>query len=161
LPTASARWPGPEFHVTAEFRAPIEYVFAWCTDYRPDDARREHDSYDRRIVSRAPDQVVYEDLGDQDDGGWWWARHTVTLRPPNWWHSDSVGSHREVSLDYRLTALGPERTRLDLTWRRRPTALGAPKVSKRALERSTTAAWVHFAAALERDYRAHRPARGR
>jgi hypothetical protein len=161
MPAATPRWPGPEFHVTAEFRAPIEYVFAWCTDYRPDDARREKDTYERRIVSRAPNQVVYEDLSDDDDGGWRWSRHTVTLRPPNRWHSDSVGSHRELSIDYALTALGPERTRLDLRWRRRPTALGPRRVSKRTTERSTTRAWGNFAAVLERDYRAHRPARGR
>jgi hypothetical protein len=161
MPPAPPRWPAPEFHVSVEIRAPIEYVFAWCTDYQTDDARREKDRYERRIVSRSANQVVYEDLGDDDDGGWWWSHYSVALHPPNRWHSDSFGSHRELSLDYTLTALGPELTRFDLRWRRRPTSLGPTRVSQRTVERSTTRAWRNFAAALERDYRAGRPARAR
>jgi hypothetical protein len=148
-------WPGPEYHVTAEFRAPLSYVFSWCTDFDPADDRREKDHYTRKIIHRGRRQVVFEDLTDSE-GGWNWARHVVTLSPPNHWHSESVGSHREASIDYVLTPLGTDRTRLDLRWKRRPTALAATRISRGAVERSTTEAWRNFARVLERDYRHHR-----
>jgi hypothetical protein len=147
------RLPGPEYHVKVEFRAPLPYVFSWCTDFDPHDARREKEEYARKILERTSRRVVYEDLADSDQG-WSWARHVVTLHPPNWWHSDSVGTHRTSSLDYVLTRLPGERTRLDLRWRRRRTPLSTQTVSKREIERSTTAAWRNFARELEKDHRA-------
>ena len=160
MPNPSLRWPGPEYHVHVEFRAPLPYVFSWCTDFDPHDDRREKDRYTRKIVERTPRRVVFEDLVDTDHG-WTWARHVVTLHPPNWWHSDSVGSHRTVTLDYVLTRLGDERTRLDLRWRRRRTALGSAKISRRAYEKATTQAWRNFARELEKDYRKSRARRRR
>jgi hypothetical protein len=146
--------PKQSFHIQATFRAPIDFVFRWCTDYQADDARREKERYARRILDRSRRRVVYEDLEDAEGGGWRWARHEVTLRPPDRWTSVSPGSHRTLALDYRLTRLGPERTRLDLTWTRRSTGLAAARVVRGPYERATTVAWKHFAAALERDYRA-------
>jgi hypothetical protein len=144
------------FHVTAEFRAPLDFVYRWCTDYRPDDARREKDHYERRILERSKTRVVYEDLGDHASGGWWWSRFSVDLRPPSRWHAESVGGYRTLSLDYALTALDAERTRLDLDWRRWPTTVGPARLSKRTVEKGTTQAWKNFAAALEKDYRSAR-----
>jgi hypothetical protein len=156
----AGRWPGPEYHVTAVFRAPLPYVFSWCTDFDPHDDRREKDRYTRKIVERKPRQVVFEDLTDSDQG-WNWARHVVRLRPPNRWHSDSVGSHRTLTLDYVLTPLPRGRTRLDLRWKRRRTALATSKLSKRVVEKSTTRAWRNFARELEKDYRKSRKPRRR
>jgi hypothetical protein len=138
------------------FHAPIRYVFRWCTDFRPNDDRLEKESYTRRVVSRTPHRVVFEDLSEGDDGGWRWSRHVVTLHPPTSWHSESLGSHRTLTLDYRLTPVSGDRTRLDLTWKRRPTALGARPPPQRTVERETTGAWRNFAAALEKDYRKSR-----
>jgi hypothetical protein len=145
-------WPGPEYHVTAVFRAPLPYVFSWCTDYGPHDDRLEKDEYARQIIERTPRRVVFEDLYDTGRG-WSWARHVVRLRPPDRWHSDSIGTHRIATLDYVLTPLPRGRTRLDLRWRRKRTALSKEKRSKRAIEKSTTQAWRNFARELEKDYR--------
>jgi hypothetical protein len=142
--------------VRVQFRAPLSFVFAWCTDFDAGDAEREKDHYTRRILERTPRRIVFEDLADEKSG-WVWSRHVVSLRPPNAWHSESVGSHREASLDYVLTALSPERTRLDLRWRRRPTAR-ATRRSRSAIERASTESWRHLARELERDYRRSRPA---
>ncbi len=130
----------------------MPYVFAWCTDFDPSDDRREKDHYVRKVIERNRRRVVFEDLTDSDQG-WSWARHVVTLRPPNRWHSESVGSHREITIDYVLTPLGSDRTRLDLRWKRRPTALATTRASQRAIEKSTTQAWRNFARSLEKDYR--------
>ncbi|HTW39341.1 MAG TPA: hypothetical protein VMF04_00540 [Thermoplasmata archaeon] len=142
---------GPQYHVRTVIRAPLPFVFAWCTDYAPDDAVREKEEYARKVISRGPNRVIFEDLVDSAKG-WNWARHDVTIFPPDRWHSDSVGSHRSVWIDYALTPLGPQRTRLDVRWRREPTALGAP-VAKAVMERSATRGWNNFARALEQDYR--------
>jgi hypothetical protein len=151
-------WPGPEYHVTAVFRAPLAYVFAWCTDFDVHDDRREKDRYTRKIIERTPRRVVFEDLVDSDQG-WNWARHVVTLHPPDRWHSDSVGTHRTLTIDYVLTRLPRDRTRLDLRWKRRRTALATTKVSKRVIEKSATQAWRHFANELEKDLRKSRKQR--
>ena len=148
----AVRWPGPEYHVKAVFRAPLPYVFSWCTDFDPHDDRREKDRYTRKIIERTPRRVVFEDLVDSDQG-WNWARHVVTLHPPNHWHSESVGTHRTSTIDYVLTRLRGDRTRLDLRWKRRRTALSTSKRSKRVTEKSGTDAWRHFARELEKDYR--------
>lgn len=152
----AVKWPGPEYHVTAEFRAPLPYVFSWCTDFDSHDDRREKDHYSRKIVERTSRRVVFEDLVDSD-AGWHWARHVVTLHPPNRWHSDSVGSHRTLSIDYVLTRLPGNRTRLDLRWKRRRTPLATEKIPQRVIERATTQGWRNFAHALETDYRKGKP----
>jgi len=152
---SARRGTGRPLHIRAEFRAPLEFVYAWCTDFDAGDAEREREHYTRRVLRRTARQIVFEDLED-DPSGWQWSRHVVTLHPPNAWHSESIGSHRESSLDYVLSPLADGGTRLDLTWRRRPTARATTVRSHRAIERASTASWKIFARALERDYRRSR-----
>ncbi len=142
---------GPEYHVRAHFRAPLEYVFRWCTDYTPRDARLEGEHYQRRILARTRRRVVYEDLEDSAQG-WHWARYTVMLRPPANWQAERVGNYLDASIKYRLTPAAKERTRLDLTWKRKPTTL-SPRWSRSEIEGGTARAWRLFARALESDYR--------
>ncbi len=145
-------WPKTEYHIATVLRVPLAFAFRWCTDFRPDDARREGEAYDRKILERTARRVVYEDL-EPTAAGWRWARHVVILRPPDRWHSDSVGNYRDATLDYQLTPLGPERTRFELTWKRRVSALGGRPPSRKSIEKSTLAAWRQFAKVVEADYR--------
>jgi hypothetical protein len=145
-------WPGPTYQVRAEFRAPLDFVYRWCTDYTPQDAKYESETYERRILRRSLREIIYEDL-EETKGGWLWARHVVRLMPPNRWHSDSIGSHRTISLDYRLSRLPGGRTQLILTARRRPTGVGGKNPSKSQWEQSVRLSWVRFGRALERDFR--------
>jgi hypothetical protein len=151
------KWPGPTYEAHAEFRAPMDFVFRWCTDYTPEDSKLEKEAYQRRILRRSPREVVYEDLDDTPDG-WFWAHHVVRLHPPDRWHSDSVGSHRLYSLDYRLTPLSGNRTRLTLRARRRRYGVGGKNPSVRTWKRHTETLWKNFARELERDYRKARRA---
>lgn len=152
---AGVDWSKRELHVWAELRAPLRFVFDWCTDFDSSDPRRENEDYERRILERTARRVVFEDLADTP-GGWQWSRHVVTLHPPDHWHSESVGTHRHASLDYVLTPLSADRTRLDLRWHRRPTALAGAQRSPAAIERESTAAWRTLARSLEQDYRRSR-----
>lgn len=140
------------YQVRAEFRAPLEFVYRWCTDYTPSDAKYETEKYQRRIIRRSPREVVYEDL-ESTKQGWSWSRHIVRLSPPNRWHSDSVGSHRSIRLDYRLARLPRGSTRLTLTAHRTPYGIGTKNPPKSEWERSVRLTWKRFGRALERDYR--------
>jgi hypothetical protein len=150
--TLPKSWPSPTYVVQHDFRAPLEYVYRWCTDYTPNDARLENDEFQRRVLRRSTREVVYEDLDDTKDG-WMWARHTVRLLPPNHWRSTSVGSHREYRLDYRLTKLPGGRTRLTLTARRRPYGIGPKNPPRSQWERNVRQLWNSFGRSLEKDFR--------
>jgi len=154
------RWPGPSYKVRAVFQAPLDFVYRWCTDYTPQDARYEGEAYTRRILKSSPREVVYEDL-ESTKQGWFWTHHEVRLMPPNRWHSDSVGSHRAYSLDYHLTRLPGDRTQLTLTARRRPYGIGGKNPPKSQWEPSVALAWKHFGRSLERDYRKIAARRGK
>jgi hypothetical protein len=145
-------WPGPAYRIQVEFEAPLEFVYRWCTDFTPEDAKLEEEAYERRILHRTRREVTYEDL-EETPHGWAWARHVVRLMPPNRWHSDSVGSHRLVRLDYRLSRLPGGRTRLVLTARRRPTGVGKANPPKSKWERMIGQSWKKLGRSLERDYR--------
>ena len=136
-------------------RAPLAFVFRWCTDYTSQDARYESETYQRRILRRSARKVVYEDL-ENTPQGWAWTRHTVRLLPPDHWHSDSVGSHRTISLDYRLSPLPKDRTLLVLKARRRPYGVGTKNPPRSTWERSVGRSWAKFARSLEREYRGTR-----
>jgi hypothetical protein len=129
-------------------------VFDWCTDYTPGDAALEKEEYERKIIKRTPGAVIFEDLEESKDG-WDWSRAVVSLHPPNRWHMDGIGNHRDVVADYALSRLADGRTRLDLRWRRRPHEPETRRLTKAQRESSSRRAWKLFAAALERDY-AHR-----
>src|SRR6266568_4225104 len=59
--TRGTGW-GPEYHITATFRVPLDFAFAWCTDYTPEDAGLEGEAYQRKIIERSARRVVFEDL---------------------------------------------------------------------------------------------------
>ena len=144
-------WVGPEFRISVDFRAPLDFAFAWCTDYTPEDAGLEGESYQRKIIERTSRRVIFEDL-EESEAGWDWSRDVVVLRPPSRWHVDGIGNQRDYTADYLLSRLPDGRTRLDLRWRRRPKDPGAAKRTKAEREASATRAWKRFGAAMERDY---------
>jgi len=150
--TVGQNWSGPEYRISVSFRAPLDFAFAWCTDFTPQDASLEGESYRRKIIERTPRRVVFEDL-EESDAGWEWSRDVVTLLPPNRWHMDGIGNHRDVTADYVLSPLPDGRTRLDLRWRRRPKTPEAKKRTKAEREASATHAWKRFGAAMESDHR--------
>lgn len=140
------------------FRAPLPFVFRWCTDYSPEDAALEKEEYTRRVLRRSPREVVYEDLSESPDG-WFWSRATVRLTPPGRWHADMQGNYRSWSADYTLRALPDGSTELKFRGTRRPFLLATRNPPRRRLESELKQTWTRFARALEKEYRAgrHRP----
>lgn len=150
--TNSGGW-GPEYHMGIAFRAPMDFVFAWCTDFTPGDPKLENEEYQRKVIQRTSGRVILEDLEESKDG-WIWSREVVSLHPPKRWHMDGVGNRRDVVADYALSSLPDGRTRLDLRWRRKPNVPGGQNLTRAEREASAKRAWKRFGAALERDYRA-------
>lgn len=142
----------PEYRIRVAFRVPKAYAFRWCTDFSAEDPHLEKEAYERKIVERTAQRVVFEDL-EETEAGWIWSREDVVLRPPNRWHMEGTGNRREVVADYLLTSLPDGRTQLELTWRRHPNAPEKKKLTKAQREADTLRAWKRFAAAMEKDYR--------
>jgi hypothetical protein len=146
-----------EYHVTVVFRAPLRFAYAWCTDYSPKDPKIAGEDkafgLQRRIVSRSREQVVFENLYNHG-AGWAWERHSVTLRPPDRWHSDGFGNYHEAHLDYHLSELPGNRTQFDMRWTSRPIGLSTgPRSPSGTVERFVQRLWRIRGRALERDYR--------
>ncbi len=82
----------------------------------------------------------------------------VRLRPPNAWHKDTIGEEDLDSMDYRLTALGPNRTRISLLMVER---WMVPKFPTKAdWLRSSNEYWDELVRAIEKRYRSGKPAKG-
>jgi hypothetical protein len=81
-----ARRPVRPYHASVVFRAPLPFVFDWCTDYTEDDPKSAgKDSpihLQRRIVERTTRRVVFENLYDEGLGGGGSATWSPSDRPP-------------------------------------------------------------------------------
>jgi len=146
------------YSVRVTFRAPLRFVFRWCTDYSPGDGRDSGEGYERRVLHRSVERVELEDLYDRKSG-WIWIHRTVRLYPPDSWHAYSIGSDRTLSVDYRLSPGRLGCTRLTIRAVRKPYGCGRTNPTKTAWENSVTRSWARFARVMERDYRRSEPSR--
>ncbi|MCI4353816.1 MAG: hypothetical protein L3K06_00430 [Thermoplasmata archaeon] len=153
-------WPGPTFHVRATFRAPLDFVYRWCTDYSAEDPALEGQGFRRKVLERTPRRAVYEDL-EEGPNGWDWSRDVVTLHPPRAWELDERGNRTEAAARYLLSERPDGRVQLDIWWRRRALVPPAVRLTKAQRERRSTISWQRFSRALERDYRAQHHLRRR
>src|SRR5437667_6331671 len=151
-------WTGPEYRIRVSFGVPLDFAFAWCTDYTPEDASWAGGSYQRKTIPRTPGRGIVEEREQTDDrrNG---AQYVATLRPPNKLNMHGTGNRRDVTADYVLSRSPDGRTRLDLRWSRRPKVPETKRLTKVEREASAMRAWKHFAVAMERDYRRSRRSR--
>jgi len=143
------------YEIQRTFRAPLDFVYAWCTDYTSRDRTLQGETGSRQIIRKTARTVVYEDL-DETPRGWMWSRQTVTLQPPNRWHAEAVGNYRTWKLDYSLGELPDGLTEFTMRGERRATPLGVKNPPKAVLEKELQTMWRNLGRALERDYRAVR-----
>jgi len=143
------------YRLSATFNAPLDYVFAWCTDFREDDNKMTGSKTRRHILERTKERFVwvvnYKDGGKEKEG-----IRAVWLHPPDSWHLDTCGDGREVG-DYKLTRLGKTKTRLDMKFVE--TYDGPEEVEdKKEWEADGKEHWKIYKKALEADFKAGRPA---
>ena len=138
--------------------APLRYVYDWCTDFRPDDAKLEGSKRRHRVVGVSPRRLVRVKVASHGTKDPAMNVEVVRLSPPNAWHKDTIGEEDLDAMDYRLTALGPKKTRVSLVMVER---WMVPKFPKKAdWLRSANTYWDRLVRAIEERYRSGRPAKG-
>jgi len=138
------------YKVSKTFRAPLDFCFAWCTDFRADDNKMTGSKTMRHFLERSRHRFVwvttYKEGRKTVEG-----IRAVWLRPPDAWHLDTCGDGREIG-DYKLTAAG-KRTRLDMvfhvTYDDQKKAEGV-----REWVRGSKREWDAFGRHLEADFKA-------
>lgn len=142
------------YAITKTFDAPIAYAYAWLTDFRTEDPKIINDPYPRHILRRSKDSFVwiqhYNRDGKEKEGV-----RIVTLQPPNAWHNEAIIDEKETALDYRLTALGKQRTKITI---RVKVSFKTIEETEADLARNLNGIWDKYIAALERDFRSGKDA---
>ena len=146
--------------VSREIGAPLRFVYDWCTDYRSDDwrlsPRRPAPKF--RILRLSPRRLLRVRVTPTDEPDPAVAVDVIRLNPPNAWHTDQIDEDDRESVDYRLTALGRARTRIDLLVTERWLTPRYP--TRPELIRRVQGAWERYAPQIEARYRSGRPAKG-
>ncbi|MDA4135024.1 MAG: hypothetical protein OK441_05595 [Thaumarchaeota archaeon] len=137
------------YQLRRTFNAPIDFVFDWCTDFREDDGKMTGSKTKRRILERTKKRIIwtvnYTESGKPREG-----LRVVWLSPPDSWHLDTCGDYREVG-DYKLTALGKGKTRLDAVFNVTYDDPGEVE-TKEKWEKETGELWTIFTGCLENEY---------
>lgn len=144
------------YEIRRVFRAPLPFVYAWCTDYTNADRRLQGDPGSRQIIKKTSRTAVYEDLNETPHG-WMWSRQTVTFYPPDRWRATAVGNYRTWNLEYCLRELPDGQTEFTMRGERRATPLGVKNPPRAVLEKELQIMWRNLGNALERSYRARSP----
>ncbi len=138
--------------------APLRYVYDWCTDFRSDDAKLSGSRSRHRVIRVSPERLVRIRVARGGTRNPPMAVELVRLSPPNAWHKDTVDEIDLDSIDYKLTALGPKRTRIRLVIVERWLTPDFPK--KALWLRRSSKYWDELVRAIEERYRSGRPAKG-
>ena len=142
------------FRVSKIINAPLKFVYDWCTDYREEDNKIIGSDTETSIVQRTKRRVLYitsEKDGDKSIS----SINIVSLKPPNGWHLDFAGPTADEDVDYKLTRIAPNKTRLVLKVRVDYKISSPP--GKEEGETGTSQKWDKFVTALESDCRRSTP----
>jgi hypothetical protein len=142
----------PETHtyqVSKVINAPLKFVYDWCTDFREDDNQITGSRTQRKILQMTKRRVIYISTYERE-GRMMSGVNIVTLRPPTAWNLDYVGEGEDETGRYKLTRLGPRKTRLNMIFTEKYKVSDAP--TKEEDKRVTDQTWDKYVAALEKDY---------
>jgi hypothetical protein len=138
------------YKVSKTFKAPLDYVFEWCTDFREDDGKMTGSKAKRVFLERTDKRVVwvseYKEKGKAKEGF-----RVVWLHPPDSWMLDTCGDNRELG-EYKLTQKGKNKTRLDMKFRISYDSKDEVE-DKKKWEKDGSEEWDIFRTHLENDYK--------
>ncbi len=137
--------------------APLGYVYDWCTDYRADDGQYTRSKPRFRVFRLSPDRIVRVRYLRRKAAPPAVAAEVIRLRPPDRWHLDQIDESDLNTIDYKLTRLGPRKTRLTLSFVERWMVPDFPP--KAQWSRRSSGYWDGLVSAIEQDYRTGRPAK--
>ena len=138
--------------------APLHYVYDWCTDFRSDDGKFSRSKPRFRVIKLSPRRVVRVRMTPIGAKGPVVAVELVRLRPPNAWHVDGIDEGDFGAVDYKLTRLGPEKTRVTLVIVERWMVPRYPKKGEWLPPSSKY--WDHLVRVIEKRYHRGLPAKG-
>ncbi len=141
--------------VTKTIKAPIKYVYEWCTDFRSDDGRFSKTRH--KVIHVGSDRVVRIIQRVTPIESSKVAVELVRLSPPDAWHKDQIGVTDLDAMDYKLALLASGRTRLTISITERWVTRKHPTRSQWVSDANEY--WDSLVAALEEDYRKGKPAR--
>jgi hypothetical protein len=144
--------------VSKVIAVPLRYAYDWCTDYRADDGKFSRSRPRFQVLQLSDDRLVRVRSSPQKAKPLRVAVELVRLRPPNAWHLDQIDEADLNSVDYKLTRLGPKKTRLTLDLVERWMVPNFPP--KAEWVHGTNVYWDGLVGALEERYRRGLPARG-
>ena len=147
------------FRISKIAHVPARYAYDWLTDYRTDDRKFSKSRTRHRIIRVGQDRVVRIRTADSKSGLQRTAVDVVRLSPPNRWHLDQVDEGDLETVDYKVSSLGPHRSRVIVDIVERWMIPDHPSMAEVRLGADTV--WSRFVAALELDYRNGLPAKGR
>ena len=137
------------YRVKKTFNAPLKFVYDWCTDYREDDNLMTGWKAQFKILQKNKRRVIYLRTSERD-GKTMISVKMVTLRPPKAWYLDQVGEDEDVIGVYKVTRVGPEKTRLAMTFTEKYKI--SDTRTKEEDRNDTNQMWDKYVAALEEDY---------
>jgi len=132
-------------------RAPLKYVFDWCTDFRETDPKIIGSARQRVIIEKTRKRVVFAQVWNEAEGKTRVNVDIVTLKPPDSWHLDMFGSFRNETAEYKLKSLGKGTTQLNVEFKNRWRVVPKIETSEHEVKRLNDI-WDGYAEALERDY---------
>ncbi len=138
------------YHLTKVLNAPVQFAYDWCTDFQVDDRKITGSKNKRKILEKTKEWVIYA-IRYKSGGKVMNAVNIVTLHPPRAWHLDSRGEEGDTLGEYRLSKLGPRRTKLDMTFIETWKVKNYP--SRADYLKDIHRIWDKYATALARDYR--------
>jgi hypothetical protein len=137
------------FRISKVIRAPLGFVYEWCTDYRESDTKITGSKAKRKILLKTSRFVIYTS-SYKSRGKSMTGVNIVSLHPPKRWHLDFLGDEDDETGQYRLTSLGRRKTRLDMSFTEHYKIRGAPTKSQDM--KHTNEIWEKYVSALEREY---------
>jgi hypothetical protein len=143
-----AKLPSFSLSVAKVIRAPLPFVYAWCTDFREDDHKITGERKKISVLEKRKTRYI---ISVRDDKGRSpsYAAKIVTLQPPNAWHLDWIGDEDDENADYRLSRVR-HGTRLNVRFNVKSKVRNA--ANKVEWKRHANYVWDKYVAALEHDF---------
>ena len=137
------------YRTSVTLNAPLNFVYDWCTDFQSDDLQLIGSKNSRNIHEKSKKRVIWTVEGMKLPLGTEPVR-VVWLRPPDAWHLETCGDGFETG-EYKLTAMGNKKTRLDMTFTETNRSRAALQ-SREDYIGETIEHWKHYGKQLEMDY---------
>jgi hypothetical protein len=137
--------------VSKTINAPAKFVYEWCTDFSEDDPKITGSSSKRIIVEKTKKKAIYVVNYTGSDGKQKTNVNIVSLNPAKSWHLDQFGQEDNETGDYKITSLGKNKTRLDMTFKEKWKDIAKIPSIKEQRD-GTEEFWDKLVSALEKDF---------